>query len=285
MVESQCGLPFRWSLEIPPPSPEQRRRVALAAGSLAAKPADGPSDGATGSGIIISAGASSRRLPILDIMAAVRHIRSCSTGWRPNWSEGWSLKHVHRLILTSVTYRQSSAPRPDGLKVDADAQILWRFAPRRLEAEAIRDSMLAASGVSTSAWEAPDSVPFSPIRTTFASTCRKKNLDRRNGGGWSTCRRCGWNRTRSSARSIALTPADCSAPHAVDDRPAGAGTLQQPLYRPAGPPDGRALPPRGWQRARSPEWAALRVGARPEPDDVEKASASEHLVGHSVSPN
>jgi hypothetical protein len=59
---------------------------------------------------------------------------------------GWSIKHVQKLILLSRTFGQSAAPRRDGLAVDADARLLWRFPPRRLEAEAIRDCMLAASG-------------------------------------------------------------------------------------------------------------------------------------------
>jgi hypothetical protein len=75
---------------------------------------------------------------------------------------GWSLKHVHRLILTSATYRQSSAPRRDGLNVDASARLLWRFPPRRLEAEAIRDSMLAASGVLDERMGGPGFSPFRP---------------------------------------------------------------------------------------------------------------------------
>ncbi|MCA9069413.1 MAG: DUF1553 domain-containing protein, partial [Planctomycetaceae bacterium] len=58
----------------------------------------------------------------------------------------WSLKHVHRLILTSRTWRQDSRPRADGLAVDAASRLLWRFPPRRLEAEAIRDSILAVTG-------------------------------------------------------------------------------------------------------------------------------------------
>lgn len=62
-------------------------------------------------------------------------------------SHGWSVKHVQRLILLSRTFRQSSAPRRDGLAIDADARLLWRFPPRRLEAEAIRDGMLASCGV------------------------------------------------------------------------------------------------------------------------------------------
>lgn len=58
----------------------------------------------------------------------------------------WSLKHLHRLILTSATWRQLSAPRASEMKVDAGSRLLWRFPPRRLEAEAIRDSILAVSG-------------------------------------------------------------------------------------------------------------------------------------------
>ena len=59
---------------------------------------------------------------------------------------GWSIKHIQRLILMSATFRQSSAPRADAAAVDADGRLLWRYTPRRLEAEAIRDSMLAVSG-------------------------------------------------------------------------------------------------------------------------------------------
>jgi hypothetical protein len=53
---------------------------------------------------------------------------------------------LHRRIVTSQAYRQSSRPRPSALEVDADCRQLWRFPPRRLEAEAIRDSILKVSG-------------------------------------------------------------------------------------------------------------------------------------------
>jgi hypothetical protein len=59
---------------------------------------------------------------------------------------GWSVKHVQRLMLLSAAFRQSSAPRADALAADAGGRFLWRYTPRRLEAEAIRDSMLAVSG-------------------------------------------------------------------------------------------------------------------------------------------
>ena len=58
----------------------------------------------------------------------------------------WSLKHLHHLIVTSATYRQSSASRKECVAVDAGARLLWRFPPRRLEAEPIRDLILSVSG-------------------------------------------------------------------------------------------------------------------------------------------
>jgi hypothetical protein len=58
----------------------------------------------------------------------------------------WSLKRVHRLILTSATYRQSSAAKADALAKDAQSRLLWRYPPRRIEAEALRDAMLFVSG-------------------------------------------------------------------------------------------------------------------------------------------
>ena len=76
---------------------------------------------------------------------------------------GWSLKHIHRLIVTSQTYQQQSSPSfqsvsIDGIdsavgrsyidpaEVDSDNRLLWRMNPHRLEAEAVRDSVLAITG-------------------------------------------------------------------------------------------------------------------------------------------
>ncbi|QOV89568.1 DUF1553 domain-containing protein [Humisphaera borealis] len=61
-------------------------------------------------------------------------------------THGWSLKHVHRLILNSKTYQQSSAFNEVAARVDSNTRLLWRFPPRRLDAEAVRDAMLAVSG-------------------------------------------------------------------------------------------------------------------------------------------
>ncbi|MFT7515693.1 MAG: hypothetical protein ACI9QL_004927, partial [Candidatus Omnitrophota bacterium] len=58
----------------------------------------------------------------------------------------WSMKDLMRQILFTDAFRQSSAPREDGLGADSAARALWRFPPRRMEAEVIRDGILQASG-------------------------------------------------------------------------------------------------------------------------------------------
>jgi hypothetical protein len=59
----------------------------------------------------------------------------------------WSLKHVHRLIVTSATYQQSSAVTPELLARDPDNRLLARGARFRVDAEVVRDIALAAGGL------------------------------------------------------------------------------------------------------------------------------------------
>ncbi|MBX3436431.1 MAG: DUF1553 domain-containing protein [Planctomycetaceae bacterium] len=59
---------------------------------------------------------------------------------------GWRLKDLHRLILTSQAYQQKSAYREEALAMDAGSRLLWRYPPRRLSAEEIRDTMLFITG-------------------------------------------------------------------------------------------------------------------------------------------
>ncbi|MDB4438333.1 DUF1549 and DUF1553 domain-containing protein, partial [bacterium] len=84
--------------------------------------------------------------------------------WLAKWfvQEGWSVKKLHRLILTSRVYRQSGVPRSSYAEVDAENRLLWRFRPRRLEAEAIRDSILQATGVLDLAMGGPGYSLFRP---------------------------------------------------------------------------------------------------------------------------
>ena len=64
-------------------------------------------------------------------------------GPRPS---SWSLKHLHYLLVTSKTYQQQSRYRPAAAKLDANNRLLWRKTPMRLEAEAVRDTILHVSG-------------------------------------------------------------------------------------------------------------------------------------------
>ena len=61
-------------------------------------------------------------------------------------NHNWSMHHMIRLMVMSDAFRQSSLPNSDGLEKDAGARLLWRFPPKRVEAEVIRDSILLASG-------------------------------------------------------------------------------------------------------------------------------------------
>jgi len=61
-------------------------------------------------------------------------------------SGGWRLKPLHRLIMTSRAYRQSGEWRAEAARADADSRYLWRFPPRRLTGDEIRDTLLSVAG-------------------------------------------------------------------------------------------------------------------------------------------
>jgi hypothetical protein len=59
---------------------------------------------------------------------------------------GWSVKQMHRLMMLSAAYQRSSKPPERAAKLDPDQHLLSYFPPRRMEAEVLRDSLLAVSG-------------------------------------------------------------------------------------------------------------------------------------------
>ncbi len=61
-------------------------------------------------------------------------------------ADNWSIKNLHRRIVLSAAYQQSSADRPDCRRIDPENRLVWRFNRQRLDMEAMRDSMLAVSG-------------------------------------------------------------------------------------------------------------------------------------------
>ncbi|HEY7329621.1 MAG TPA: DUF1553 domain-containing protein [Gemmataceae bacterium] len=81
--------------------------------------------------------------------------------------QGWSLKAIHRLIVTSATYRQASSPSYNAkldkaVSVDPDNKLLWHARVKRREAEAIRDAVLQASGQLNLRMGGPSNCPLLP---------------------------------------------------------------------------------------------------------------------------
>ncbi len=74
-------------------------------------------------------------------------------------AHGWRLKPLHRLIVISNTYQMSSTPRADLVARDPADDLLWRYPPRRLEAEAIRDCVLQTAGSMNSERAGPSVYP------------------------------------------------------------------------------------------------------------------------------
>jgi hypothetical protein len=86
---------------------------------------------------------------------------------------GWSIKQMHRLIMLSATYQQSSQPDAATLAADPDNRLFGRQNVRRLEAEPIRDTLLAVSGkLDHTMGGRPVRELSSPRRTLYVSTIR-----------------------------------------------------------------------------------------------------------------
>jgi hypothetical protein len=119
---------------------------------------------------------------------------------------GGSLKRLHGLILLSSTYRQSSRLDPQAAAVDVDNRWLWRFPPRRLEGEAVRDAMLAVSGQLNPQMAGPSFRPFTV--EVFGSYFYKLT----DPGTPEFNRRTVYRINVNSARSPLLESLDCPEP-------------------------------------------------------------------------
>ncbi len=88
--------------------------------------------------------------------------------------QGWSLKWLHRLIVTSETYCQSALAEPSKLAVEKDSEnrLLWRMTTRRLDSEQIRDAILAASGKLDLQLSGPSVDSATPRRTIYTKVLR-----------------------------------------------------------------------------------------------------------------
>lgn len=88
--------------------------------------------------------------------------------------DGWSLKKMHRLLVTSQTYRQAAtAPAPDmAVKKDPQNRLLWRASTRRLQAEQIRDALLSVTGRLDLTMSGPSVDVAQPRRTIYTKMFR-----------------------------------------------------------------------------------------------------------------
>jgi hypothetical protein len=139
-------------------------------------------------------------------------------------AHGWRLKPLHRLIVTSQTYRQSSAPRDEAAKVDGDSRLLWRFPPRRLAAEEIRDSMLHIAGrLDLDKQGGPG---FQLYRYVQDNVATYHPLDE---PGPETYRRSVYHQNARAAQVDVLSDFDCPDPAASAPRRAATTTPSQAL--------------------------------------------------------
>ncbi len=90
----------------------------------------------------------------------------------------WRMKAIHRLLVTSSTYRMDSTPDPAALAADPENRRIWRMSPRRVEAEAIRDSVLHVAGTLDPSAGGPDLSPDQgmtvPRRSLYFRTSMEK---------------------------------------------------------------------------------------------------------------
>lgn len=119
---------------------------------------------------------------------------------------GGRLKALHRHIMSSRAYRQSSAPVAAGLESDASSRLLWRYHPGRMDAEAVRDNLLHVAGLLDRRMGGPSYRPF--LISTFNSTFYHEKLED-NPDLW---RRSLYRMQVRSARSNLLDAFDCPDP-------------------------------------------------------------------------
>ncbi|MGC1272211.1 MAG: PSD1 and planctomycete cytochrome C domain-containing protein [Planctomycetaceae bacterium] len=135
--------------------------------------------------------------------------------------QNWRLKPLHRLIVTSQTYRQSAAFRPEAAAIDADARLLWRFPPRRLSGEEVRDTMLAVAGKLDDRMGGPGFRLYQYVEDNVATYVP---LDAH---GPETYRRAVYHQNARAMRVDVLTDFDCPDPaFAASRRPTTTTPLQ-----------------------------------------------------------
>ena len=197
-------------------------------------------------------------------------------------TQGSRLKILHRRIMLSNTYRQSSRFDAQAAADDADDRLLWRYPARRLEAEAIRDAMLLASGQLNVRMEGPSFRPFK--LTVFNSNFYELN----DPVGPEFDRRTVYRININSAKDPLLETLDCPDPSVKTPRRAVTTTPLQALglmndtfvLRQARCLAARLESIAGTDIPKQVDWAyRLTLGRRPREPERERASALTRDAG------
>ena len=152
----------------------------------------------------------------------------------------WTMKRIHRLIVTSAAWRAQSSTlgNPDALRLDPDNRTWWRREPVRLESEAIRDSILALDGTLDATRGGPPVPPAEQAASRRRSLYFRHTDPDRNaflvtfdGAGVKEC----YERERSIVPQQALALANSALVHDA------AGRIAARLSPPASPPDDAAF--------------------------------------------
>lgn len=138
-------------------------------------------------------------------------------------ANGWRWKALHREILLSKTYQQSAKYREEAAKVDAESRLLWRFPPRRLSAEEIRDTILTISNKLDLTMGGPG---FRLYKFTQDNVCTYFPLDKHGPETW---RRAVYHQNPRAATMDLLTEFDCPDPAFATPRRASTTTPLQAL--------------------------------------------------------
>ncbi len=138
-------------------------------------------------------------------------------------SGGWKLKPLHRLIMTSQAYRQSAAWNETAAHADSDSRLLWRFPPRRLSAEEVRDTVLSVVGKLDTRMGGPGFRLYEYQQDNVATYVP---LDAH---GPETYRRAVYHHNARAARVDVMTDFDCPDPSFSEPRRASTTTPLQAL--------------------------------------------------------
>lgn len=116
---------------------------------------------------------------------------------------GWRLKAIHKLIMLSQTYQQTSTFRAEAARIDSDTRYLWRFPPRRLSGEEIRDTLLSVSGKLNLKMGGPGFRLYQYLQDNVATYVPLEKF------GPETYRRAVYHQNARAARLDLLTDFDC----------------------------------------------------------------------------